>query len=89
VQYGDDREREAVRDRGEEDVPVGIQAGSDGGADDVDDARERSPDGGFPESLTFVSVQAWCPYLVGLYDLRGGFVLNAVYGFRFPFSSYS
>lgn len=77
VQDRDDREHEAVRDRGQKGVPVGIEARSDGGADDVEDARERRPNGGLPDSLSLVTLYALRAYLVSLYVLR------------FPFSSYS
>lgn len=89
MQDRDNGEREAVRDRGEKEVPVGIEAGAEGAADDVEDAGERRPDGGLPESLTFVTLCVLCRYLVSFYDLRSGVALDGVYGFRFPFSSYS
>jgi hypothetical protein len=56
MQYRDDGEREAVRDCGEEDVPVGIEAGSDDGAYDVDEPCEGSPDRGLPESLALATL---------------------------------
>ena len=77
MQDRDHGQRDAVRDRGQEEVPVGVEAGADGGADEVDDTCERRPDGGLPESLTLVTFDAW------------RFCVVSLYGFRFPFSSYS
>jgi hypothetical protein len=47
------------------------------------DARDGRPDRGFPDGLVLVCVNDVCPV-----DPRCG-ALGNVYGFRFPFSSYS
>jgi len=48
------------------------------------DARDGRPDRGFPDGLVLVCVNDVC-----VIDQRCGFALGNVYGFRFPFSSYS
>src|SRR5687767_13108791 len=91
VQDCDDREHEPVRDRGEEVIPVGIESRADGTADDVDHARERRPDCRLKESLALVirDVRHSVSCFSVLYSDGVPCNVLSLYGFRFPFSSYS
>jgi hypothetical protein len=83
VQRRDRREHQAVGDGGEKEEPGWVEALTERRSDDVCDARDGRPDRGFPDSVVLVCVND-----VGVIDERRG-ALGNVYGFRFPFSSYS
>ena len=84
VQRRDRREHQAVRDGGEQEEPGWVEGLSERRSDDVRDACEGRPDRGLPDGLVLVCVND-----VAVGDMRCGFALGDVYGFRFPFSSYS
>jgi hypothetical protein len=83
MQRRDRRKHQAVRDGGEQEEPGWVEALSERRSDDVGDAREGRPDRGLPDRLVLVCVND-----IGVIDTRCG-ALGNVYGFRFPFSSYS
>jgi hypothetical protein len=84
VQRRDRREHQAVSDGGEKEEPGRVEALAECRGDDVGDACEGRPDRSLPDGLVLVCVND-----ASVIDLRCGLALDKVYGFRFPFSSYS
>jgi hypothetical protein len=84
VQRRDGREHQAVRDGGEQEEPRWVEALPERRSDDVSDASEGRPDRRLPDRLVLVCVDD-----MRVDDMGSGFAFGEVYGFRFPFSSYS
>jgi hypothetical protein len=84
VQDGDDRKHQPIRDSRQQEEPSRVEARSERDGGDVRYTGDRSPQRGFPDGLVFVWVDD-----VSVNEPRCSFALRDVYGFRFPFSSYS
>ena len=84
MQDRDDRKHQSVGDRRQQEEPRRVEARAERDSGDVRDTGDRSPQRGFPDGFVFVNVDD-----VPVNDPGRPFALGDIYGFRFPFSSYS